>query len=95
MLDRQTYKVNLHSSKSQNYCQITVNIIIIAIRTVAGQRSSPCQQNQNAFEARKKMNSKSLEYGNVLYFDLQPHPKARAIGSAVMEWKQTLVGSYI
>ena len=41
------------------------------------------------------MNSKSLEYKDVLYFDLQPHLKASTLGSAVMEWKQTFQGSYI
>ena len=41
------------------------------------------------------MNSKSLEYEDVLYFNLQPHPMARTLGSVVMEWKQTLQGSYI
>ena len=30
-----------------------------------------------------------------LYFDLQPHPKACNLESEVMEWKQTLQGSYI
>ena len=38
------------------------------------------------------MNSKSLEYEDVLYFDLQPHPMACALESEVMEWKQTLQG---
>ena len=43
------------------------------------------------------MNSKSLEiiYEDVLYFYLQPHPMACILGSAVMEWKQILQGSYI
>ena len=41
------------------------------------------------------MNSKSLEYEDVLYFDLQPHPMAYTLGSVVMEWKQILPGSYI
>ena len=41
------------------------------------------------------MNSKSLEYENGLYFDLQPHPMACTLESEVMEWKQTLQGSYI
>ena len=38
------------------------------------------------------MNSKSLEYEDVLYFDLQPHPMACTLES---EWKQALQGSYI
>ena len=42
-----------------------------------------------------KMNSKSLEYEDVLYFDLQPHPMACTLGKVVTEWKQTLQGSYI
>ena len=41
------------------------------------------------------MNSKLLEYEDVLYFDLQPHPMAYTLGSVVMGWKQTLQGSYI
>ena len=41
------------------------------------------------------MNSKSLEYEDVLYFDLQPYHMACTLGSAVIEWKQTLQGSYI
>ena len=41
------------------------------------------------------MNSKSLEYEDVLYFDLQPQSMACTQGSVVMEWKQTLQGSYI
>ena len=36
------------------------------------------------------MNSNSLEYEDVLYFDLQPNPMACTLGSVVMEWKQTL-----
>ena len=41
------------------------------------------------------MYSKSLEYEDILYFDLQPHPMACTLRSVVMEWKQTLQGSYI
>ena len=41
------------------------------------------------------MNSKSLEYEDVLYFDMQPQPMACILESVVMEWKQTLQGSYI
>ena len=41
------------------------------------------------------MNSKSLGDEAVLYFDLQPHPTACTLGLVVMEWKQTLQGSYI
>ena len=36
------------------------------------------------------MNSNSLEYEDVLYFDFQPHPMACTLGSVVMESKQTL-----
>ena len=36
------------------------------------------------------MNSNTLEYGDVLYFDLQPHPMACTLESVVMEWKQIL-----
>ena len=39
---------------------------------------------------QNKPNSNSLEYEDVLYFDLQPHPIACTPGSIVMEWKQTL-----
>ena len=38
----------------------------------------------------KKMNSNSLGYEDVLYFDFQPHPIACTLGSVVMERKQTL-----
>ena len=44
---------------------------------------------------KKKKNSKSLDYEDVLYFYLQPHPMVYTQGSVVMEWKQTLQGSYI
>ena len=44
---------------------------------------------------KQKMNSKSLEYEDVLYFDLQPLPMAGTLESVVMDWKQTLQGSYI
>ena len=36
-----------------------------------------------------------LEYEDVLYFDRQPHSIACILGTVVMEWKQTLQGSYI
>ena len=42
---------------------------------------------------KKKKPSKSLEYEDVLYFDLQSHPMACTLGSVVMGWKQTLQGS--
>ena len=41
------------------------------------------------------MNSKSLEYKEVLYIDFEPNPVAYTLGSVLMEWKQTLQGSYI
>ena len=31
----------------------------------------------------QNINSKSLEYEVVLYFDLQPHPRTRALGSVL------------
>ena len=68
------------------------------IRAVVGQRSSPELRLANKTKMhlkQKTMNSKSLEYEDILYFDLQPHPMACTLGSVVMEWKQTLQGSYI
>ena len=67
------------------------------IRAVAEQRSSPelCLANKTKIHLKQKMNSKSLEYEDVLYFDLQHHPMACTLESEVMEWKQTLQGSYI
>ena len=41
------------------------------------------------------MHSKSLEYDDILYFDLQPHPMACNLNGVIMEWKQTFQGSYI
>ena len=41
------------------------------------------------------MNSKSLEYEDVLYSDLQPHLMACTLGLVDMEWKQTFQRSYI
>ena len=41
------------------------------------------------------MISKSLEYEDILYFDFQLYSVACNLGSVVMEWKQTLQGSYI
>ena len=67
------------------------------IRAVLEQRSSPelCLANKTKIHLKQKMNSKSLEYEDVLYFDLQPHPMECTLESEVMEWKQTLQGSYI
>ena len=68
------------------------------LRDVAEQRSSPelLLTNKTKMHLKQKiqMNSKSLEYKDVLYFDLQSHPIACTLGSVVMEWKQTLQGSY-
>ena len=59
------------------------------IRAVIGQPSSAkshlANKIQNASDEESKINSNSLEFEDVLYFDLQPHQ-----GSVVMEWKQTL-----
>ena len=67
-------------------------------RAVAEQRSSPelylAKTKPKCIWSKKKMNSKLLEYEDVLYFDLQSHPMACTLGSVVMEWKQTLQGSY-
>ena len=41
------------------------------------------------------MNSKSLEYEDVLYFNLQPHHMAWTLRSVVMEWKKTIQDTYI
>ena len=75
------------------------------IRPVVGQRSSPELHLANKTKMhlkqkkkkkkKKKMNSKLLEYEDVLYFDLQPHPMACNLVLVVMEWKQTHQGSYI
>ena len=64
------------------------------IRAVAEQQSSPelCLANKTKIHLKQKMNSKLLEYKDVLYFDLQPHPMACTLES---EWKQTLQGYYI
>ena len=62
-------------------------------RAVTGQRSSPESHFANKIKMylmKRKLNSNSLEYEDVLYFDLQPHPMACTQGSLVMEWKQTL-----
>ena len=42
----------------------------------------------------QNINSKSLEYEDNLYFDLQPDPMACTLGSVFMKWKQTLQGTY-
>ena len=67
------------------------------IRAVGRQRSSPESRLGNKIKMhltkkkkKKKKSSNSWEYEDVLYFDLQPHPKACALGAVVMEWKQTL-----
>ena len=67
------------------------------IRAVAEQRSSPelCFANKTKIHLKQKMNSKSVQYEDVLYFDLQSNPIACTLESEVMEWKQTLQGSYI
>ena len=61
-------------------------------------RSSPelCLANKTKMhlKQKKKMNSKLLEYEDVLYFDLQPHPMAYTLESVVMEQKQTVQVSY-
>ena len=67
------------------------------IRAAAGQRSLPelrlANKTKMHLKQQQKMDSKSLEYEDVLYFDLQPHPMYPWVN--VMEWKQTLQGSYI
>ena len=66
------------------------------IRAVAGQLSLPellpiaNKIKMHLTKKKKKRNSNSLEYEEVLYFDLQPQPMACTLGSVVMEWKQTL-----
>ena len=67
------------------------------IRAVPEQHSSPevhpankSKMHLKQKKKKKKRNSNSLEYEDVLYFDQQPHPMAFTI----MEWKQTLQGSY-
>ena len=68
------------------------------IRAVPEQRSSPELRPTSKTEMhlkQKKVNSKSLEHEDVLYFNLQPYPMACTLVSVVMEWKQTLQGSYI
>ena len=67
----------------------------IAIRAVAGQHSLPelhlaNKTKMHLKQKKKKMNSKLLEYEDVLYFDLQPYHMACTLGSVVMELKQTL-----
>ena len=44
---------------------------------------------------QKKMNSKSLDYEDVLYFDLQPHTHGVYPRVSSYRMKQTLQGSYI
>ena len=62
-------------------------------RAVAGQHSSPESRLANKIKKHltKKinMNSNSLVYEDLLYFDLQPHSMACTLGSVIMEWKQT------
>ena len=67
--------------------------MIKIIRAVAGQCSSPESRLANKIKMHltgTKLNSNSLEYENVLYFDHQPHPMACTLGSVVIERKQTL-----
>ena len=75
------------------------SLTIKVIRAVEGQRSSPelrlANKTKMHLKQKTKMNSKSLEYEDVLYFDLQPHHMACTLWSVVKEWKQSLQGSYI
>ena len=65
-------------------------VIFSLIGAVAGQRSSPEYRLANKTKMHltkknKELNSNSLEYEDVLYFDLQPNPMACTLGSVVME----------
>ena len=77
-------------SKKKIYVQCIV--IFSLIGAVVGQRSSPEYRLANKTKMHltkkkknKELNSNSLEYEDVLYFDLQPNPMACTLGSLVME----------
>ena len=88
---------------SEEFCMHFAFVTIPAlIRAVEEQRSSPelsraseIKMHSKPKKKKKKKNSKLLEYEDVLYFDLQPHPMACTLRSVVMAWKQPLQDSYI
>ena len=84
--------LNHYSSQFYTLKILTLN----EIRAVAEQRTCSLPElrltnkTKMHLKQKRKLNSKSLEYEDVLYFDLQPNP-----WHVVMEWKQTLQGFYI